>query len=95
MIKIILLIIFIAVIGIIATKIGKYFLTIIFIMLSFFIAKNFARVIRTLSHNKPETYLKKNETKKKKMSKNELEIFMIECNAQLEHEDEMKQYESD
>lgn len=44
--------------------------------------------------NKPKQFTKivKNKSKNKRLSKNELETYAKMCNAQLEHDDEMSQY---
>ena len=44
--------------------------------------------------DKPKKFIKtgKNKSKNKRLSKNDLETYARMCNAQLEHDDEMSQY---
>lgn len=48
---------------------------------------------KTLFIKKKNTNKKnENKIKNKKMSKNEIEMFMVECNAKIAHDEEMEQY---
>lgn len=49
---------------------------------------------QTLYVHNQKSVTKEKPSKKKKMSKKDLELFMVECNAKMAHDEEMTQYQN-